>query len=438
MAEALRRTARFSAFNPRLAQKPRPFKFKRKSHNGANTVQAALSKIQRATIAGFDVGATSLKLALGGLNLRPYDPRSQNPFVDFADPFASMRTDGSQSGALLHQIAAEIKKLAAGREITAVGGSVAAIVNNRTGVITDATNIPGLKSGEYPLAELLSQELGGIPVYIDNDANCGARGEFRFGSWGHRYPGLKNTREQSLVFVSVSTGVGSGIVHRWAPVDGLRYDTFTGQPVFRYKTINGHDNKAGETGHLEANFAALRDRPEVLLTKPEEARLREIECGCGGSGCVELFGGAKLPQVVRALYPELSHDHILNTYDPFTAREIMQHSGWDPVSKRTLKMAAIVMAAHDRQLMQTLNPTFLIHGGSMAMDVAFQQALMAEFIGTEKANRFFIHKPVNELAAPYGNTLVGFSGQEFFSNTPAPVAGAIALALEKLEEPFFQ
>ena len=44
-----------------------------------------------------------------------------------------------------------------------------------------------------------------IPVYIENDANCAAYGEYRFG-WG------KQLKKKNLIHLTLGTGVGSGII----------------------------------------------------------------------------------------------------------------------------------------------------------------------------------------------------------------------------------
>lgn len=82
-------------------------------------------------------------------------------------------------------------------------------------------------------------EIFGLPAYMDNDGNAAALGEWRFGAGS----GCDN-----MLYVQVSTGVGSGIV--------------LGGQVFRGGGL------AGEFGHL----TVMADGPL---------------CACGKRGCVE-------------------------------------------------------------------------------------------------------------------------------------------------------
>ncbi|MDQ6963961.1 MAG: ROK family protein, partial [Mariprofundales bacterium] len=70
------------------------------------------------------------------------------------------------------------------------------------GVVMGAPNIPALH--EVDLARELSQRLQRV-VVIDNDANCAAFGEWRFGAGG---------RAESLLHLTLGTGVGGGYLRR--------------------------------------------------------------------------------------------------------------------------------------------------------------------------------------------------------------------------------
>ncbi|NUP98589.1 MAG: ROK family protein, partial [Armatimonadetes bacterium] len=93
-------------------------------------------------------------------------------------------------------------------------------------------------SGIDPAAELGAQL--GVPAVIENDANCGAVGEARFGRWG---------AVDSLVFLTCSTGIGGGIYSAGHLLRGAR-------------------GLAGELGHLCVDPNGL-------------------SCPCGSRGCLE-------------------------------------------------------------------------------------------------------------------------------------------------------
>jgi len=85
-------------------------------------------------------------------------------------------------------------------KVEGIGIGVPSIVDREKGIIHEVQNIPLWK--EVPLADILKKEFG-IPVFIDNDANCFAYGEFKFGL-GKGY--------KHLVGLTLGTGMGSGII----------------------------------------------------------------------------------------------------------------------------------------------------------------------------------------------------------------------------------
>lgn len=100
--------------------------------------------------------------------------------------------------------------------------------------------------GVTPVAQVLSQLLGGVPIQVINDANAAALGE----AW----QGAGQGRE-TLILVTLGTGVGGGIV-----VNG--------------KVLHGAHGSAGEIGHMQVN--------------PAEAE----RCSCGKRGCLEQYASA--------------------------------------------------------------------------------------------------------------------------------------------------
>ena len=80
---------------------------------------------------------------------------------------------------------------------------------------------------EVPLAALLSKRLG-MPVRLENDANAAALGEWRFGA---------GQGTASMVFVTVSTGIGGGVI-----ADG--------------RLLHGRRGMAGEIGHMTVAYGS--------------------------------------------------------------------------------------------------------------------------------------------------------------------------------------
>ena len=119
--------------------------------------------------------------------------------------------------------------------------------NYYNGTIEYAPNLPWAHDCIVPLAKMFSEQLGGIPVALTNDANAAALGEMVYGV----ARGMKN-----FIVITLGTGVGSGIV-----VNG--------------QLLYGHDGFAGELGH-------------VTMVRGAEGR----SCGCGRTGCLEAYCSA--------------------------------------------------------------------------------------------------------------------------------------------------
>src|SRR5215470_10891652 len=62
--------------------------------------------------------------------------------------------------------------------LKAIGIGVPGLVDTENGIVYDVVNIPSWK--QVPLREVM-QDRYGVPVFINNDANCFALGEFYFG-----------------------------------------------------------------------------------------------------------------------------------------------------------------------------------------------------------------------------------------------------------------
>jgi glucokinase len=146
-------------------------------------------------------------------------------------------------GAVVERIAKTVRDAVreAGIEFSDLGGVCSAApgaLNPEEGVVRFAPNIEGWE--DIPFARLLSEQLSGVPVFIENDGNLGALGELTLGA----AQGVKN-----MVGMFVGTGIGGGIV-----LEG---------EIWR-----GSHRTAGEIGHVV-----------VLAEGPV--------CGCGRRGCLE-------------------------------------------------------------------------------------------------------------------------------------------------------
>jgi len=84
--------------------------------------------------------------------------------------------------------------------VSAIGIGIPGILDKNTGVIFDIANIPSWK--EIELKKELNTHFN-LPVHLDNDANCFARGENIFG----KAQGVEN-----VVGLTLGTGMGAGVI----------------------------------------------------------------------------------------------------------------------------------------------------------------------------------------------------------------------------------
>ena len=86
-------------------------------------------------------------------------------------------------------------------EVVAVGLGMPGWVDFYRGVLYQLTNVP-VWNHEVPVREIMGRELG-LPIVLDNDANCMAYAEWKCGAG----VGLEN-----IVCLTLGTGIGGGIV----------------------------------------------------------------------------------------------------------------------------------------------------------------------------------------------------------------------------------
>ena len=84
--------------------------------------------------------------------------------------------------------------------VTSIGIGVPGLVDVEKGMVFDVMNIPSWK--EVALQNHM-QERYHLPIYINNDANCFALGEYYFG---------KGKGFNSVIGLTIGTGLGSGLI----------------------------------------------------------------------------------------------------------------------------------------------------------------------------------------------------------------------------------
>jgi glucokinase len=122
-------------------------------------------------------------------------------------------------------------------QLAGIGAGAPGGIDWRRGVLTGATN---LAWQDLPLGQALSERYG-VPAVVDNDVNVAAWGERCFGGWP--------VPIQHLVFITVGTGIGAGLIESGRIVRGRRGAGEIGHiPLLE----NGPRCKCGLVGCLEA------------------------------------------------------------------------------------------------------------------------------------------------------------------------------------------
>lgn len=138
------------------------------------------------TIIGIDLGGTNMRA--GRVKQNKIEQVAKSPVPDTENPDLVMKH------------LKEIIKTVLTPAVAGIGIGVPGIVDYKSGMVFDIQNIPSWK--EVPVAEILSKEFG-LPVYVNNDANCFAAGERFFGE-GQKY--------DDFTGLIIGTGMGAGII----------------------------------------------------------------------------------------------------------------------------------------------------------------------------------------------------------------------------------
>jgi len=126
-------------------------------------------------------------------------------------------------------------------DVKSIGIGFPSSVDDKNGVVVYTANI---NLNNAPVVEELQKYIN-KPVYIGNDANCAALGE---------YFALNDSSIENFVAVTLGTGVGGGI-------------------IINKKLYTGSNGSAGEIGHIR------------LIMDGEK-------CSCGRDGCWECYASA--------------------------------------------------------------------------------------------------------------------------------------------------
>lgn len=246
-------------------------------------------------ILGVDLGGTNLGLGLVD-NGRVIEMRSVPSFA----PSASMEET-------LEYMAEQISAMMS-PGVSRIGVGVPSVVDLKEGIVYDAANIPSWK--EVHLKAFLEERFG-VPVNVNNDANC-----YAMGAYG-TYP--DDAKPEVLVTVTLGTGIGIGVVDHGRLVCGVNCG-------------------AGELGYIDYKDGCLEeycsrqffDRHGV---KPHEASAAAL---AGDAESIELFNdfGRNLGHALMILMYAYDPSHIVLGGGIANALELFRGAMEEYVSER--------------------------------------------------------------------------------------------------------
>ncbi len=310
-------------------------------------------------VASIDLGGTQVRLAL---------VRGTEIFARIAMPTGKNATPQD----LLPRMDSALQALLqeAGcvwNEIGGIGISAPGPLDNRRGIICSPPNLPAWV--DLPLRDLLQQKYQ-KPVYLENDANAAALGEYYFGA---------GQGQRNLVYLTVSTGIGAGVIN-----DG--------------KILEGMKGMAGELGHTTIDWQGKR-------------------CACGNTGCLETLasGQAIARQASQAVaegrgqellaFVKRASEQAHNLHAPgqdhevegeksceITAQSVAQAAeAGIPLAREIILQAATALGVGLINALHIFNPEMIILGGGVtqmgaifmepALQVVQERAMKADLEG---------------------------------------------------------
>jgi glucokinase len=191
--------------------------------------------------------------------------------------------------------------------------------------VTDLlTYAPNLDWKNVPLAYEFKKHID-LPVHIANDADCAALGEYSAGAAGEY---------QSVLFITLGTGVGGGLI--------------IGGRIFM-----GASGYGFEPGHTTLVLGGVR-------------------CGCGREGCIEAYASvtALIRQTIQAmaLYPQsLMYSICGGEFSRVSGRTAFEAAKQgDRAGRQVVEQYAYYVGAGISSLVTSLRPHAVLVGGGIS------------------------------------------------------------------------
>lgn len=237
-------------------------------------------------------------------------------------------------------------------DIVGVGIGVPGPVT-RTGIVKGCVN---LGWGDTPVEEILKDKTG-LPAKAGNDANVAALGEL----WQGGGKGF-----ESLVMVTLGTGVGGGVV-----LDG--------------KIVTGTNGAAGEIGHMPVVYDET------------------ATCNCGKKGCLEQVASATgiVKEAKRFLAAE-DAPSVLRDMEDFTCKDVFDAAKkGDVLAVKTAERLGEYLGIALAHVSCVVDPDVFIIGGGVSKAGEYLTGLIEKYY---KEKAFNPSKHTQVKLATLGNS----------------------------------
>ena len=226
-------------------------------------------------------------------------------------------------------------------DIKGIGIGSPGSIDFDNGVVVYSNN---LKMEKFPIADEL-RKLTGLPVSVDNDANCAAMGEY-----------VEYEKDvKDFLFITLGTGVGSGII-----IDG--------------KMLHGFNGAAGEGGHI------------VIKTDGEQ-------CSCGRKGCWEAYASvtALIRQTKAAM--EKNPDSLMHKFAEEEGKVTGKTSfaaakAGDKAAQEVVSQYAVYVAEGLTNLENILQPEMICIGGGISREGDYLLDPIRDFVSKNGYNKY--------------------------------------------------
>ncbi len=223
-------------------------------------------------------------------------------------------------GLVVHAV--EEVRTAVGGTVEGVGFGIPCTFDSRTGMAVQAVNLP---LQDLAFAEIMADRLG-LPVYVDNDANCAVLAEARAGAAA----GCSD-----VVLLTIGTGIGNGL-------------------FLRGEVYRGWIGAGAELGHM---VVEMNGRP--------------CQGNCPNWGCLEsVASGTALVREVSlavARRPDTALGSALESGRELTGPMITELAReGDPVAREAMTVIGRALGVGVANIVNIFNPQMVLIGGGVS------------------------------------------------------------------------